>query len=257
MGNKLLMDLIRNKVDNLPIEQCFLTDLKATVSACNPPSKRSAYFKPSSLQCMRIMYFDRIQAPIDAAMTEYSGARICETGSNSHECIQRYVSKMRELGKDWEFVDVETYIKEKQLDYLTVKSKKLFETHLIDTRYGISFLCDGILKHAGHYYIFEIKTETDDKGLGRDEADPYHKFQSVSYSLSLGINDIIWLYEERNFCCPKAFHTIVTDEDRLNLIQRFETVEQAVKDLIPPEKCTSRKTCTYCPYKTECRKYRQ
>lgn len=256
MGNKLLMDLIRNKVEALPVEQCFLTDLKATVSACNPPSRRSAYFKPSSLQCMRIMYFDRIQAPLDKSLTDYSSARICETGSNSHECIQYYVSKMKDFGKDWEFVDVETYIKEHNIDYLTIRNKKTYETHLLDTRYGISFLCDGIVKHEGKYYILEIKTETDDKGLGRDEADPYHKLQSVSYSLSLKLNDIIWLYEERNFCCPKSFHTVVTDEDRLALIQRFETVEQAVKDLTPPDKCTSRKTCVYCPYKTVCKQYR-
>ena len=256
MGNKLLMDLIRNKVEALPVEQCFLTDLKATVSACNPPSRRSAYFKPSSLQCMRIMYFDRIQAPVDKSLTEYSSARICETGSNSHECIQYYVSKMKDLGKDWEFVDVETYIKEHNIDYLTIRNKKTYETHLLDTRYGISFLCDGIVKHEGKYYILEIKTETDDKGLGREEADPYHKLQSVSYSLSLKLNDIIWLYEERNFCCPKSFHTVVTDEDRLALIQRFETVEQAVKDLTPPDRCTSRKTCVYCPYKTVCKQYR-
>ena len=256
MGNKLLMDLIRNKVEALPVEQCFLTDLKATVSACNPPSRRSAYFKPSSLQCMRIMYFDRIQAPLDKSLTDYSSARICETGSNSHECIQYYVSKMKDFGKDWEFVDVETYIKEHNIDYLTIRNKKTYETHLLDTRYGISFLCDGIVKHEGKYYILEIKTETDDKGLGRDEADPYHKLQSVSYSLSLKLNDIIWLYEERNFCCPKSFHTVVTDEDRLALVQRFETVEQAVKDLTPPDKCTSRKTCVYCPYKTVCKQYR-
>lgn len=256
MGNKLLMDLIRNKVEALPVEQCFLTDLKATVSACNPPSHRSAYFKPSSLQCMRIMYFDRIQASLDKSLIEYSSARICETGSNSHECIQYYVSRMKDFGKDWEFVDVETYIKEHNLDYLTVRNKKAYETHLLDTRYGISFLCDGIVRHDGKYYILEIKTETDDKGLGRDSADPYHKLQSVSYSLSLKLNDIIWLYEERNFCCPKSFHTIVTDDDRMTLVQRFETVEQAVKDLIPPEKCTSRKTCVYCPYKTVCKQYR-
>lgn len=256
MANKLLMDLIRNKVEILPVEDVFITDLKAVVAACNPPSKRSVHFKPSSLHCMRIMYFDRIQAPLDSELGNYNGIRICETGSNSHESIQSYVAKMTKYGKDWEWVDVEQYVKDHHLDYLQIRNKKEFETHLLDTRYDISFLCDGIVKHAGKYYILEIKTETDDKGFGRNSADEYHKYQSVSYSLSLGINDILWLYEERNFCTPKSFHTIVTDEDRLKLVQRFECVEQAVKDLVPPARCDSRKTCTYCPYKTECKKFR-
>lgn len=254
--SKFLRDLIKTKIDALPVEDSFLTDLKAVVAACNPPRKRSAYFKPSSLNCLRMCFFDRIQAPMDSTVSEYSGTRICETGSNSHESIQRYVSLMTKYGKDCEWVDAEQYAKDNHLDYLTVRNKKDYETHFLDNRYGISFLCDGIIKYKGKYYILEIKTETDDKGFNRNAADDYHRKQSVSYSLSLGINDIIWLYEERNYCIPKCFHTIVTDEERLMLIQQFETVEQAVKDLTPPPKCNNRKTCTYCMYKTECKKYR-
>lgn len=251
-----LVSLIRNQVEMLPIDEAFLLDLKETVSVLNPIRGRSTHYKPSSLKCLRLMYFDKIQAPLDVVQNEYSGIRIGETGTKSHECIQYYVSKMKELGKDCEFIDVETYIKDNNLDYLTIKSKKEFETHLYDTRYDISFLCDGIIKYRGEYYILEIKTETEDKGLARNSADPEHKNQSVSYALSLGINKIMWLYEERNFCIPKTFVTTVTDEDKLQLINMFETVEEAVKNLVPPAKCGIRRVCNYCDYKTECRKYK-
>lgn len=252
---KTLLNLIKTKIDVLPPEESFLVDLKATVSADNPPRKRSSHYKPSSLNCMRVMYFDRTQALVDTGYAEYSGIRICETGSNSHENIQRYISHMAKYGKPCEWIDPEKYAKENGLDYLRVTNKKEFETHFIDTRYDLSFLCDGIIRYKGKLYIFEAKTETDDKGLNREEASPEHRYQSYAYSLSLKISDIMWLYEERNFCMPKTFHTTVTDENRLELVRRIEYVDQCVKDMKVPEKCNSRKTCNYCCYKTECKKY--
>lgn len=257
MKTRTLISLIKDKVETLPPEQSFLADLKDTVSACNPPRKRSAHTKPSSLHCLRQIYFDKIQAPIDASVTEYSSARICETGTNSHEAIQYYVVQMAEKGKDCKYIDVAEFVKQRGLNYLEIKRKSGYETHLYDTRYDISFLCDGIILYKGKYYILEIKTENDSKGIYREEADPYHKLQSVSYSLSLGIDDVMWLYEERNFCVPKTFHTIVTEQDRVKLIMDLELVEQAVKDMTPPPKCTSRKTCQYCSYHTICSQYRK
>ena len=257
MSTKLnLISMIKNTVETLPINEAFLLDLQNTVSKLNPIRPRSTHYKPSSLHCMRMMYFDKVGATVDATLNTYSGIRITETGTASHECIQSYVSKMRDVGVDCEFIDVETYVKKQSLDYLLVKSKKTFETKLYDTRYDISFLCDGIIKYKGEYFILEIKTETEDKGLSRDSADPYHKYQSVCYSLSLGINQIMWIYEERNYCVPKTFITHITDTDKLELVERLETVDTCVKNLTPPERCNSKKTCTYCIYKNECKKYR-
>lgn len=255
-GMKTLMSLINSKVESLSVEESFLNDLKKTVSKMNPQKPSSTHYRPSALNCMRLMYFDKIQAPKDSYVCEYSDARIPETGTASHEAIQYYVSKMQECGIDCEWVDVETYIKENKLDYLELKSKKEFETKLYDTRYDISFMCDGIIKYKGKYYILEIKTETDFKGGNRDSADENHRKQSVCYSLSLGIRDIIWLYEERNFCTPKTFHTVVTEEEIADLLLVFETVENAVKEMIPPEKPQLKKCCQYCSYTNECKKWK-
>ena len=115
---KTLLNLIKTRLDVLPPEESFLVDLKATVSAENPPRKRSSHYKPSSLNCMRIMYFDRVQAPIDSSYNDYSGIRICETGSNSHENIQHYISLMSKYGKPCDWVDVEQYVKEHNLDFV-------------------------------------------------------------------------------------------------------------------------------------------
>lgn len=255
-GMKTLMSLINNKVASLPVEESFLMDLKTTVAKMNPQRPSSTHYKPSSLNCMRLMYFDKIQATKDTGVCEYSEARIPETGTASHEAIQYYVSKMQNCGIDCVWIDVEEYIKGNNLDYLEIKSKKQFETKLYDTRYDISFMCDGIIKYKSKYYILEIKTETDFKGSNRDSADENHRKQSVCYSLCLGINDILWLYEERNFCTPKTFHTVVTEQEKADLLLIFETVENAVKEMIPPEKPQVKKCCQYCAYTGECKKWK-
>ena len=255
-NTKTLMSLIGAKIQEQKPEEAFLQDLEKTVAKLNPTKPSSTHFKPSSLNCMRLMYFDKIQAPKDIKVTDYSGVRIPETGTASHESIQHYVSKMKECGIDCEWVDVEKYVKEHNLDYLVVKNKKEFETHLLDTRYDVSFLCDGIIKYKGKYYILEIKTETEMLGMKRENADEKHRQQSVCYALCLGINDIMWLYEERNYCIPKTFHTIVTDVEKYELIEKFAIVNQAVENKVPPEKTKMKRCCNYCSYYNLCKKYK-
>ena len=254
-GMKTLMDLIKTKVEVLPKNETFLSELKQTVSKLNPIRPSSTHFRPSSLNCDRMIYFDKVQAPKDPTPREYGDIRITETGTSSHEQIQYYVSKMQECGFDCEWVDVGEYVKEHNLTDLEVVSKKDYETKLFDKKHDISFLCDGIIKYKGEYFILEIKTEIDSKGLKRDSADDKHRFQSVCYALCLDIRRIMWLYEERNLCTPKTFITEVSDEEITNMLLKFETVETAVKNLIPPPRPDTHKYCAYCSYKNECKKY--
>lgn len=255
-SKKTLMSLIDAEVASLPPQEGFLKDLKMTVSKMNPVSAGSNYYKPSSMNCPRQMYFIRTKAPLDARINDYSGIRICETGTDSHARIQSYVEAMRENGFDCDYVDVAEYVKSHHLDYLTIVNKSGHETKLLDTRYNISFLCDGIIKYKGFYYILEIKTEIDDQGLYRKDINPKHRKQITCYALSLGINKIIMLYEERNFCTPKTFFVEITPEQVADMAMYIEDVEQHVKNLEPPDKPQTTSCCTYCNYRTECNKWK-
>lgn len=256
---KTLMSLIKSKKEELPIEQSFLNDLKQTIVRLNPPRKPSKTYKPSSMNCARNMYFQIIGADVDTVVADPSGVRVCENGSSSHEQIQQYVAKMQECGIDCEWVDVEKYLEHqhsqgKLLDTI-VKSKKQWETHCYNTKYNLSFLCDGVIKYKGNYFILEIKTEIDNKGLYRTEADEKHRRQSICYSLCLGIDDIMWYYEERNYCTGKTFLTHNNEQDKCEIIELIEGVNQSVIDQIPPAKTEQKRVCAYCPYKTECKKW--
>lgn len=255
-SKRTLMSLIDAEVATLPPQEAFLKDLKMTVSKLNPNRAGSNYYKPSSMNCLRQMYFTRIQAPLDNKINDYNGVRICETGTDSHARIQSYVEAMRENGFDCDYVDVGEYVKSHHLDYLNVVSKMGHETKLLDTRYNISFLCDGIIKYKGYFYILEIKTEIDDQGLYRKAINPKHEKQITCYSLCLGIDKVIMLYEERNFCTPKTFLVEVTPQQRADLAMYIEDVEQHVKDMTPPNKPQTTSNCAYCNYRTECTKWK-
>lgn len=253
-AKKTLMSVINAKLDELSPEESFLVELKQTVSKMNPPRKGSNHYKPSSMNCDRAMYYIAKDTEPDDALPNYNSVRITESGSSSHERIQYYVSKMRDKGYDCDWIDPEWFANIKGLTYLKVVDKKEFETKFLDTRYNLSFLCDGIIRYKGKYYILEIKTETDYKNMNRTEADAKHRNQSICYSLSLGINDVMWIYESRNICDPKTYHTHVEDKDREEVVMRIEYVDDCVKNNRVPEKATNLDACKYCSFKSTCRK---
>jgi CRISPR/Cas system-associated exonuclease Cas4 (RecB family) len=216
------------------------------------PSKR---YKPSSMNCIRSMYYQVTGADLDKK-TDKSGDfyGICESGEDRHIRIQRAVSSMRSKGVDCDFVDVEKYIRENNLD-LVVESKKEFETKLYDPKRNLVFLCDGIIRYKDKYYILEIKTEISFKWMSRESYDDKHKIQAFAYSLELGIDDVLFLYENRDICTKKSFLVHVSDADRKYIDDRISTCNEFVeKHISPPVESTiSNKVCQYCEYHTVCK----
>ena len=266
-AKKTLFSMINSKVKGLPPEETFHLEYTQTVQKCNRPTKGSSFYKPSSMNCKRTMYYIATGKDPDDILPSYSSVRICESGTDSHERIQSYVSRMREKGFDCDWIDPKWYIANKGLDYLVVQDKefcekhglsyhgeKSFETKLFDTRYNLSFLCDGIIRFHGKYYILEIKTEVDWKNMSRTEADAKHRNQARCYSLSLGINDIMWIYESRNVCNPQVFCTHIEESEKAEIVYTIEEVDQCVKELKLPPKTTDQRICQYCDYKSLCSK---
>ena len=68
--------------------------------------------------------------------------------------------------------------------------------------------------------------------------------------MGLGIDYILFFYEDRNFCKKKPYLWKITDEMKQAVLNKIRTVNSACKTGIPPEKDDSK--CTYCRYKNEC-----
>lgn len=257
-----VLNLVDASVQELPIEQQFLNDLKASIEIQDEKNKRtpSASYKPSSLHCIRNMYFQVTGAKLegDRASSELVG--ICESGTDRHERIQTAVMKMTESGIDCEYVDVGYYVdrKHEQGDLLDIEviSQQGNETKLFNKALNMSFLCDGIILYKGVYYILEIKTETSTKFWDRQNVNPDHELQGTAYSVNLGLDDVLFLYECRDNCSKKAFMFHVTDKMKQDLVGKITECDGYVSRLIPPPKPddVSRKACAYCNYANLCKR---
>lgn len=242
------------------IADFFLSDLEYSIRKQNNNSMQkivSQSYKPSSLNCIRNMYYQISGAEIDEVIeTTSDSVGISESGTDRHERIQDAICHMKDNGIDCEYIDVETYIKEFNIPNLEVIEKTNYETKLFNSKYNFRFLCDGIIKYKGEYYILEIKTEVSFKWNNRLNVDPYHYKQATAYTLNLGINKVIFLYENRDTCSKKSYLYEVNESQVNDLIELITTCDDYVaKSEVPPMPENIKygnKMCGYCAYKNRC-----
>lgn len=220
-----------------------------------PPSKT---YKPSSLGgCWRKIYFEVEGAQIDANQTvDPSFVGICESGTDRHERLQQAVIAMKDLKINCEWVDVEEYLKLYPQPGTRIIERKGNEFKLRNDILNMSFMCDGIVKFGGKYYILEIKTEVSFKWNGRKAAEDDHQIQASSYSTCLGISDVLFIYEQRDVCSKKYYHVNVTDEDReIKVVHIINMIEEHRRQGTVPDKSENKVHCNYCQFKEECVKW--
>ena len=259
------MRLISETKQTLPPEKEFLSDLKRSIELSDEKSRKkkkgSQSYKPSSMNCIRQMYYIVTGKEGDDELSNYCNIGICNSGTDIHQRIQQAVIDMANNGIDCEYVNVADYIESRNLDYLEIVKrpnfkKKDYETKLFHKTLNMSFLCDGIIKYKNHYYILELKSENSNKSFSRSDVDISHYNQGTAYSIAFGIDEVIFVYINRDNLDMKSFMFIPTDEMKQDLVGRIEECDEYVKKLKAPPKPVdvASKTCNYCRYKNECRK---
>lgn len=177
MSRRKIIDLIENSTNNISVNKQFTIDVQSAIARYEQTNARtgSNNYKPSSLRCMRGMYFTRVQAQKDVTAKEYQSIGMADTGTRRHEAIQNVLMNMKLLGYDWEYVDVADYVALKHItgkcENVKVKGKRGVETHLIDETLHVSFMCDGILRRisTNEYFLFEFKNQTSFKYRGKTQ----------------------------------------------------------------------------------------
>ncbi len=260
---KNIFKLIDAEVNDLEPQESFLADLKRSIELDDEKGSRlpSKTYKPSGMNCVRASYYQIRGVQPDVGKSNYTMVGICNSGSDIHLRIQSAVNNMKLNGMDCEYINVAEYVRNRELSYLEiVKEPKFndneFETKLYHKDLNISFLCDGIIKYRGKYYILEIKSESGYKFINRKNVDPSHYHQAYTYSLSLGIDDVIFLYVSRDVLDMKSFILHVTDDMRNEVINYIEECDRYIaRNVVPPKSASiQNKICQYCNYKTQCRK---
>ena len=259
---KNVLRLIDEAKQGLPVEQSFLADLKRSIELSDKKNFRqgSQAYKPSSMNCVRQMYYMVTGAEAQSESV-YTGIGICNSGTDIHQRIQQAVLDMKSNGIDCEYVNVADYVRSRNLNYLEVKKEPDFEhgdyeTKLYHKTLNMSFLCDGIIKYQNKYYILELKTESASKFWSRQGVNEAHFNQGTAYSLSLQINDVIFVYISRDSLDMQSFMFTPTDDMKQDLVGRIQTCDEHIQKHVVPKKPAdiTSKTCTYCNYRTQCRK---
>ena len=245
------------------VESSFLEDLKRSIELTAAKNKRkpSQAYKPSSMNCIRSMYYQVIGAePKPKKENTYSNIGICNSGSDIHQRIQQAVLDMQSNGIDCEYINVADFVRSRNLDNLEIVKEPDFangdyETKLFNKKLNISFLCDGIIRYKGRYYILELKTEKSSKFNARGGVDPKHHNQGITYSLNLGIDDVIFVYINRDILDMKSYMFNVTDNMRNGIVAKIQESDSYIqKGEVPPKPEMSPSACDYCDYKYRCEK---
>jgi CRISPR/Cas system-associated exonuclease Cas4 (RecB family) len=255
---KNVMRLIDVANSSLSTEESFLNDLKRSIemtadTGAKLPSKT---YKPSGMNCIRASYYQIMGIQPDEARSSYSLVGICNSGTDIHVRVQTAVEQMKDNDMDCEYIDVAEFVNSRQLDDLTIVSKNGMETKLYHKKFNMSFMCDGIIRYKGHYYILELKTESSFKFMNRKDVDPSHYNQGTAYSLAFGIDQVLFVYINRDVFEMKAFMFNVTNVMKEALVGYIEECDGYVKRMITPPKPVdvNKKACSYCMYKAQCRK---
>lgn len=251
-----LLDDVAN--DDVAVEESFIRDLKRSIELDADKGGRlpSKTYKPSGMNCIRQSYYQILGKQPDESKSSYTLVGICNSGTDIHVRVQSSIAGMIDNNMDCEYVNVADFVKQRNLDYLNIVSQNGMETKLYHKKLNLSFMCDGIIKYKGHYYILELKTESSYKFMNRKDVDPSHFNQGIAYSLAFGLNDVIFVYINRDIFDMKSYMFTVTDNMREGLIEYIEECDAYVsRQIAPPKpKDIARKTCQYCSYKTYCQK---
>lgn len=246
------MRLFKTPTEEIASDFLFWLETTIQNEAKSTKKTKSKYYKPSSLNCLRMMYFYRTLTTVEDTNRKASSVGVLHSGEDRHLRIQKAITSMKNNGFDCEWVDVEEYIKEQKITNLEVISRKEFETTVYNKELDMLFLCDGIVKIKGKYYLIEIKTENSISFYNRKTVADEHKHQATCYSISFNINNVIFIYENRDVCSKKVFLFTVKQELKDEVIGLIERCNKAVEDnCIPPRiEC---KSCNYCDYKKYCK----
>ncbi len=243
------------------LEILFLNSLEEAITIGDTkPNKSSLHYKPSSMNCLRNMYYG-VKGALRGEILEERKANlvgILESGTDRHTRIQGHISKMNEKGFKWEYLDVAKYIEENNFTNLEVRKPEYadedsFETLLFDKDLNMILSMDGLLRYNDNEVVgFEYKTETYTTWNDRNGVDDKHKNQAYAYATQLKLDKIIFVYENRNNCYKKAYMLKITEKDKQTVINRINECDEYVKTNTLPPKSNNKNDCYFCKYKEIC-----
>lgn len=262
----------KRAITELSFEEQFIKDYNTAYLTIEMERKQSGvpkgYYRPSSLGggCKRMLAFQawgvKEDEPDLSDEWTYNGIRITENGTDRHTRIQDVIFKMQELGMDIENLDVEEVVREAQhrgikTEFIEWDAEKK-EARCKNDDISIFFKADGVFRYKGKEVLFEIKTVNGfkfQKIVKNNQPLEEHIRQDTCYGMGLGIDYVLYLYEDRNFLKTHVMLYKITDEDKQYIIDKVKTLNYYRDNFIVPPKEEDK--CQYCSFKTACVKWEE
>lgn len=257
MGLSSLIKVAQGKnAANVSFEDSFLKGYEEAVVKYEEGHKQpipADYFRPSSMYgCERMLYFMRTGEEQDKEEHDTNLMEICHSGTDRHLRIQHLVESMEGV----KTLDLEEIVKEAQAKGINTDFVGWNEDHTEarckNDDLSIWFQPDGVLNFMGKDVILEIKTESTYQHSKRYEPKMDHKYQATCYGLGLGIDYILFFYEDRNFCSKKPYLWKITDEMKEEVRGKIQRVNNYIAHREAPP--ANKDKCTYCRYKEACKR---
>lgn len=210
-------------------------------------------YRPSSLAdgCSRMIYYHRLGLGDVGEKKNATLIDICDNGTDRHSRIQKTIKNIKGL----EWLDVGEVVKEANKRGINTTflgwDEEETEGKCNSKDLNCNFLADGIFRYKGNDIILEIKTIHQIAFNRLTEPLEKHIRQVACYSMALGIDSVLFVYEDRNFLKKKLFLYRVKDEDKEFILNKIDNIEKALKEgKIPPKELDK---CLYCDRKEKCK----
>lgn len=257
MGLASLIKVAQGKnASNVSFEDNFLKEYQNAVKRQEERERQPVptdYFRPSSMYgCDRMLFFMRVHSDITGEKDiDTNLVEICNSGTDRHLRIQKLVADMEGVT----CLDLEEVVKEANQKGIKTEfmgwNEDKTEARCRNEEMSLYFQPDGVIRFMGKDVILEIKTESTYQHSNRYEPKIDHRYQATCYGMGLGIDYVLFFYEDRNFCGKKPYLWKITDEMKEAVLSKIARVNKAIDVSIPPEKDEDK--CTYCDYKRECK----
>lgn len=217
-------------------------------------------FSGSSFRCNRKSWFRLRGVQPDIAKTDTALNFSADIGTACHRIIQTNLSQL--LGDDWipvnEYIDQLVGENRFPYDYSIKDSEDSLEYLITIFDPPLKFACDGLIRWNNKLYLLEIKTSEFSSWNEMTDPKSQHIDQVKCYSTILDLDNVLFLYQDRQYGGLKCYELHITDSDKADVLQRFQYVQDMVEKNLAPEALPKGDPwCTpaMCQYYNKCTEY--
>lgn len=216
---------------------------------------KSRTFAPSSFRCHRKNWFrlrgtqpDTVESP-DIALNFKA-----EVGTSRHLIIQNNLKKA--LKENW--INVKDYLVNRipKFPYQYQIQESELETKISIENPPVNFACDGLISWKNKLYLLEIKTVDYSSWSELVEPKSIHMDQVKCYCTLLGIHDVLFLYEDRQYGSLKCYEEHINDADFEAILDTMTYIQKMVDYNLAPDRLSNTDyMCKNCEYAVKCKEW--